>query len=202
MNRCITNINKISKLLLLSALVFVGLAGCSNVIPEVSDCELRYQRLEDELQQAKLTIQQKDKQIASLQKLPDNYLEYMVTADKISLGRYTRVEDSDSDLKIDSLVVYLNIYDKHSDAVKVAGSFNVELWDLNASEESNMVKSWEFTPKEFETYWDGMLGTSYRFNLPVDQYAPAGSSLTVKCSFSELITGRSWDVQKQVSLKK
>ena len=177
------------------------LSGCKEPrSPQGPDYPAQIEQLQNELQQAQLLIKQKDQQIVNLQKLPDNYIEHIISANKINLGRYTRVDDTNGDLKVDSLVVYLQIMDKSEDKVKIAGSCTIELWDLDAAEDRNLVKSWTFSPTEFETYWDGVLASEYRFILSADEYRPAKNNLTVKCRFNELISGKTWEAQKMLSL--
>ncbi len=196
-----TNLNLILYIFICSiSLTFIGCNEPADT--SLSDSERQIEQLNNELQQAQLLLKQKDQQIANLQKLPDDYIEYVTRACKINLGRYTRVEDADNDLKVDSLVLYLHIMDKSGDKVKIAGSCEIELWDLDAPEDKNLVKSWSFSTDEFEENWDGILASEYRFTLPVDQYRPAKNNLTVKCRFTELLSGKSWEKQKMMTLGK
>ena len=175
--------------------------GCNTNQQTTPDYQSQIEQLEIQLQQSKLLLKQKDQQIANLQKLPSNYIDHITSVHKISLGRFTRIEDTDGDLNVDSLVVYLQLSDKSLAKVKVAGSFTIELWDLNAPEDSNLIKSWTFDPKELESHWDGTLSSHYRFNLTIDNYKSAKETLTLKCSFNELHTGKPWTAQKMLNLK-
>ena len=177
-------------------------AGCNKPETEEVDCQSQVEDLQGQLKQAKMLLKQKDQQIENLQNLPADYLKDITSAHKIDLGRYTRFEDTNGDTNADTLMVYLNISDKHGDKVKVGGVCIIELWDLDAPEDRNLVKTWVFTPSEFEKHWDGILGASYRFKLSLGEYKMSKDSLTIKCKYKELLTGEVFEIQKLVNIRR
>ena len=175
--------------------------GCQSGSTIVVDYPGQIAALESELVQARDIIAKQKIQISNLQNISEPVVELITKVNKISLGRYSRLLDSNEDQKIDKLVVYLQVYDSSADLIKVAGSMTVELWDLNAAQ-NNMVSRWEILPQQLEAAWDGgLLADHYRLELPVANYSASGEQLNLKCRFIELLTGKSWESQKVIGLK-
>ncbi len=183
-------------LLFISLLFFVG---CQQVDVQETDYPAKIAALEAELAYANQIISHKELQINNLQDIPKPIMELLPKVNKISLGRYSRAVDTDNNQMIDKIIIYLQVYDTSADLIKAAGAVSIELWDLNAPE-NNCVSRWELSSEQLEKSWDGgFLASHYRLELPVDDYRPAGQDLNLKCRFVEILTGKSWDIQKVVT---
>ena len=188
------------KVISLFLALFVAV-GCQEQVRDEVDYPARITELESQLAQAKADIDQKDKQIKQLQGLKEPVAELITQVEKVSLGRYSRLEDKNNDNLIDNVVIYLQLYDDSADLIKVSGSLTVELWDLNAPDK-NLVHSWQFAPDELEPHWDGgLLADHYRIDLPVNDYKSAGDLLSLKCNFIESLNGKNWELQEALDIK-
>ncbi len=186
-----------SNRIILSFLLLI--AGCGHVSVDQIDYRAENACLKEQLAQAQATIEQKDRQIANLQALPDGVSSKITKVDQVDLGRYCRLVDDNNDLRAERLIVYLQLYDNAGDLVKVAGSVAVELWDLNLKGD-NRIGYWQLSSDQFEDRWDGgFLAGHYRIELPMKGIEPAGERLTLKCVYTELLTGRSWETQKVIN---
>lgn len=187
------------------------IAGCLGVVLLVCGCQTskeaaidypaKVKQLETELAEAKAEIAAKDQQINNLQKLSSGVAEIVTQVSEVKLGRFTRLEDDNKDKLVDKLVIYLQLYDSSADLIKVSGTLRVELWDLGL-DANNMIASWDLTPEMLESTWDGgLLADHYHIIFPVGNYKLTGESLNLKCIFIESLNGKSWEVQKVLSVK-
>ena len=136
-----------------------------------------------------------------LQTLPPERLDNLFTAHGITLGRLTGGADLDRQKPGDEgLKVYATPVDQQGQKLKAAGSFVIEAFDLAATGD-NRVGRWAFDVKQARDAWNGMLlQYGYVLTLPWQQKPPAHGDVTLKVTFTDELTGRSFTQQKVVKV--
>jgi hypothetical protein len=75
--------------------------------------------------------------------------------------------DKDGDKSHDELNVVIEPKDRDGETVKLAGRFEIELFDMSLSEPERHLGTWTYTIEEARTYWHrGLLGAGFKFQLP------------------------------------
>lgn len=195
-----------SVLLTLGALAIVGCGGK----PSKANIELRKQN--DELQAKIKTLEGEragDKAtIASLQSgattvpsLSQERVDELFTVTGLKLGSMTGLADLDpAKPGNDGLKIYVVPRDSSNDALKAAGAFTIEAFDLSAKEPR--IGAWTFTPAQAKQHWVG-LGWLYEYVLPCPlETMPDAKELTIKVTFTDALTQRVFTEQKVVPLRR
>ncbi len=133
--------------------------------------------------------------------LPAGRLDKLFTAHGIMLGRLTGVADLNPATTGDEgIKVYVVPTDASGEPLKAAGSFVVEAFDLNKPSD-NLVGRWSFSVDDARKSWYGraMLYT-YVLTCPW-QRLPEHESLTLKVTFHDELTGRTFEAQKVIAVK-
>ena len=126
--------------------------------------------------------------------LPQDRLERLFTVHGLTLGRLTGVSP-EGELK-----VYATPTEDSGHDLKAAGSFIVELFDL-AKGDNARIGRWEFPLEQARKNWVGQaLLHTYVLTCPW-QTRPEHSELTLKVSFTDALTGRTFDTQKLIHVK-
>lgn len=129
-------------------------------------------------------------------------IDQLFTVSGLKLGRLTGGWDADLDhVGDEGIKIYVVPTDGSGDALKAAGSFVVELFDLN-KQSNQRIGRWEFDGQQSRSYWNGA-GLLYEYVLPCKwQEPPAKEELTVKVHFADGLTGRELEIQKQIRIKR
>lgn len=192
---------------LCSALAILFFSGCGGK-PNAANIELRKQNqaLREEvaaLHQARLgdaatiaTMQQRAATTAPT--LPHERLEQLFIVHGIKLGRLTGGAELERQTPGDeALKVYVTPYDQEQQPLKAAGTFVVELFDLNLQNEQRIGR-WEFSLEEARASWHGQaLLYTYVLTCPW-QTPPTNSELTLKITFTDALTQRTFAAQDVV----
>jgi hypothetical protein len=184
------------------------LAGCGK--PSAANIQLRKenQALRDKVAQLERLRQGDRATIAALEGRSTTRpaaswetIEGLFTVHGIKLGRLTGGDDSDpAHPGHEGVRVYLTPQDQHGDDLKAAGSIVVEIFDL-AQTDRPLVGRWEFPAEEAAKHWyAAMLMYGYVVECPFDK-PPAHPELTVKVSFTDALTGRTFTAQKVVTIE-
>jgi outer membrane murein-binding lipoprotein Lpp len=131
--------------------------------------------------------------------LPNERIETLFTAHGLRFGRLTGGADLDPKQPgDDGLKIYVVPTDGQGQPIKAAGSFVVEAFDL-AKGDNARVGHWEFPLDQAAKNWFGqaMLYT-YVLPAPWQQQRPEHSELTIRVTFTDALTGRSFTEQKVV----
>jgi hypothetical protein len=118
----------------------------------------------------------------------------------VIITRYTNLYDKDEDGKKEKLIVYLQPVDREGDVVKAPGSVQVQLWDLEKSENEALLGEWTVGPDELKKLWfSAVLGTNYRLTFDVaDKVEKFQGPLTVKVVFTDHLSGSVFKEQKVI----
>lgn len=184
--------------------VFIlALGGCNGTqadphITQIQELEDKVQGQNRVIQAQKSQIAEQQREIQTLQGLGDEArLARLIHVDRISLEGMSGGYDDDRDSVDEGAVAYLRLMDKDGDVIKAAGSAVLEAYDLAAPESERLVASAEFNPDEMAAAWFGRFLTShYTLRAPWKSgKLPAHKTLTIVVRFTELLTGKSFEVQ-------
>jgi len=197
-----------SACLLVCVFAFATVGGCSK--PNAANIQLRKenQTLREEvaaLQQARLAdsatiaAMESDRPVAPT--LPQERIEQLFTVHGIQLGRLTGGADIDRDKPGDEAVkVYVVPTDRDGQPLKAAGSFVVELFDLNREQEQRL-GHWEFPVEDARKNWHGQaLLYTYVLTCPW-QVVPEHAELTLKVKFVDALTQREFEQQRTITVQ-
>ena len=180
----------------------ISLAGCAS--PSAANNKLRVenQALREQVEHLK---QEHDADVASLRAmeskvgtvatLPRERLDKLFTVYGIKLGKLTGGDDWDADKPgDDGIKVAVTPLDQQGDKLKAAGSFAIDLFDLESPTEPH-IGHWTFDAIQSRQNWYGALLYSYVFKCPW-QKTPLHNELTVRVTFSDELTGRQYNEQQ------
>jgi hypothetical protein len=119
-------------------------------------------------------------------------LENLYNLQNVHLTSYTNLYDKNSDLKKETLIVYLQPIDEQGDIIKASGSVDVQLWNLNRDPNHALIGQWRVDPAELKKCWFSTIVTpNYRLTFDVaDIIKNSIEPLTVKMTFTDYITGK------------
>lgn len=179
-------------------LVAVLAAGCGIGSERKAPAEIKVQQIAREktelmrdLQQAKAENQQLAEQIKALSVFPEDKPLNPYRLKRVKITRYTNFYDKDNDGKREKLIVYIEPIDLDGDAVKAAGTVNVQLWNLNNLNGQALLGQWQVDPNDLRKLWyDTLVSANYRliFDAPPGLDVLA-EPLTVKVTFTDYLTG-------------
>lgn len=153
---------------------------------EKTQLQLDFERLQKEDQQ----LSEQVRTLTALDK--EVRMDAVSRVESIEISTRSGLFDKDGDGKKESLIVYVRTIDDAGDAVKAAGSAEVELWDLQTEKNARLAQ-WKIEPQELKKLWASTVMTSY-FRLTFDtSELPAdieNRELTVKVTFVDYLTGK------------
>lgn len=195
-----------SQSLILAGCILIFATGCQSS----SETEPLLTERIDKLSQEKTLLQRQveqlttentrlEKRVETLSAIPKDQLE-LWSLRRIEIGRFTGLYDKDKDGTKEQFVVYVQPIDQDGDLIKSPGSVDVQLWDLNKSGAEAMLGQWQVEPKELKKRWvKALLSTSYRLVFDItDQASQSAEPLTVKVTFTDLLTGKVFQEQKVI----
>ncbi len=183
------------------------LAGCGK--PNAANIELRklLQERDDRIQQLEVQQRADRATIAQLQStagapsiatLPREQLDLLFTTHGLSMSRLTgiaRIDPKSADP--DGVKVYIVPTDQSGQAIKSAGRFTVEVFDLENRAENLIVRR-EFSVEESRNAWVGeAFQYTYVLNVPFGKLI-AAKELTVRVTFVDELTQRQFTAQRVV----
>ncbi len=205
-----TRRNLATRAILLAALAASApLAGCDNgrtrelleTRQKLRDAQDRVDALQAQNTQLADQLRDAREQLATLRRLGDNRIENLPTIERIQLGRYTGGIDTDDQPGHDAVRVLLEPIDRDGHAIKSAGEITVQLFDLGGGEGERLIAEKTFPVDEARAHWKSGLGT-YRYSLEVPlKIPPPRKEITVRVTFTEYLTGKTFTAQKVVSVE-
>ena len=183
----------------------LALAGCNT--PSAANITLRKQNQQLQQQVDDLTAQHardaatlaadvRDR--PTVPSLPQDRLDRLVTVQGLQFGKLTGGNNPDSIVGPDTqLSVYVVPIDGQGTAVKAAGAFTVEAFDLARKSGPPLVGTWHFPlARARDLFYDKC--SLYTYVLPCPwQAVPPHPDLTVRVTFDDELTGRRFVAQTQ-----
>jgi len=183
--------------------------GCQIAAPEAAPQRPRPEqrraerdRLQAEIERLQAQAARQAEQIQTLQGLGPKRLDRLVRVEKIDIGRYTAGRDTDGKPGHDAVRVYLRPLDADGHVLKAAGDVRIQLFDL-AADAGRLLAAHDFGVATIRKHWaDGMLARHYAFDCPWAAGPPAHPDVTVRVTFTDYLTGKTFTAQKlcQVAL--
>ena len=105
---------------------------------QIDTLKLEKKQLRNDLEQARSENQQLTKQLqtlAGLDEWPADAAYYQLQ--NVSIGRYSGFYDKDKDGIKEKLIVYVIPTDLQGDAIKAPGEVDVQLWNLDQTQEKH-----------------------------------------------------------------
>ena len=188
-------------------ILLILIPGCTST-NEKETLTVQIEQLTQEKTQLQKQIEQSEKendqlrqQVQVLSGLPEEVkLENLNLLENIKIGRYTGFYDKDEDGRKETLIVYLHPTDEQGNALKAAGTVEVQLWDLNKSNGQAMLGQWKIEPDELKKLWfETLVSIYYRLTFNVaDIIDNLKEPLTVKVTFTDYLTGKVFTEQKAI----
>ena len=183
-------------------------AGCDlQVELAKANDQLRASREENEkLKADQLAVQQvvadQQKLIQTLRGLGEKRLELLFHVTAIKLGRYTGGLDVYGEGGDDGVRVYLRPVDRDGHALKAAGDVRIRLFDLAAKPAESLLGEYEFPVEAAAKQWQaGFITYHYRFDCRWKSRRPKNPEVTVRASFTDYLTGKTFTAQKVCTVK-
>ena len=93
--------------------------------------------------------------------------------------------------------MYVKPIDQHGSVLKAAGQVTIELYDLAANPNENLIGKYEWTVDETAKRWfSGFVSYHYTFECPWPSSPPKHRQITVRVSFVDYLTGKTFTAQK------
>jgi hypothetical protein len=133
--------------------------------------------------------------------LPTQRLDQLFTTHDLTFGSLTGGDNPDSTKNFDTeLEVFIAPVDEQGTAIKAAGSFKVEAFDL-ADPKHPQLGTWAFDLKQTRDLFYNRFGMyEYVLRCPW-QTVPTHPDLTVRVTFDDALTGREFISQTQAKLR-
>lgn len=192
--------------------VLVGLAllatGC--VDTTVMDLRREIGQLNDtirqkdrELVEQRSTIAELNRQLETARGLSQADMQKLVYPERLVIGSLSGGDDYDSQPGHDGITLYLQPTDKDGDALKVAGSIRVELYDLANPPDQNLLGVIDIPAEKTRELWYGKLMTyHYTVKCPwPGGRRPAHPDITVRATFVDFLTRRVMTAQATFTVK-
>jgi hypothetical protein len=196
-----------SSFAIIAGLIIAVAGGCSS--PSKPNIALRRQNatLRQEVESLKLardadaaTIRGLESRATTVPFLPNDRIGKLFTAHGLRLGKLTGGWDRDRNSPGDEgLQIFVVPTDQQGDEIKAAGTFVVDAFNLARSGETRL-GHWEISVDDASKKWLGnALQYGFIFELPW-QTVPSGSEVTVRVTFTDELTGRTFTAQRAVKI--
>ncbi len=179
--------------LLLPALLIIGCMPPRNV-----DLQRRVEQLERTVAQQENDLAARDNTITALNEklarargLTAADLEHIFYPEKIAIDRLSGGADYDGKPGDDGVTVYIRPVDRDGDVVKVAGDVRIQLFDLSAPADRNLIGEYFVSADEISKLWHGKLMTDhYTIKCPWPGTPPTNREITIRVTFTDYFTQR------------
>jgi hypothetical protein len=142
-----------------------------------------------------------EKQVAALQDLGDKRPGKLFYVQRVEIGSYTGGVDLDGQDGHDGIKVFLQPIDQHGSPIKAAGEATVQLYDLAAPKEDNLIAEHRLTADELAKKWSsGFLVYHYSFVCRWKPHPPKHRDVTVRVAFLDYLTGKTFTAQTVCSV--
>ncbi len=192
----------------LALLCQLAAAGCSSpsaaniaLRKQLQDQQARVDNLQRQHESDAATIRSLQSHGTTVPSLPEDQLDQLYTTSGLQFGRLTGGYHPDANAEGDTMLkVYVVPIDQQGDAIKAAGAFHVELFDL-ALKSDNHIGQWDFDLQSTKAEWRGQgLLYSYVLDCPW-QTVPTHSDLLARVTFSDALTHRDFTADRPVKVQ-
>jgi hypothetical protein len=179
-------------------LLFGGSPSSANIKLRKENEDLRQQikEIQQQLTAREAEVTSLRERTPSLPTLADARLSKLFTTHSLKLGRLTGGWDRDPRTPGDEgLIIHASPLDEDGQAIKAAGTFTVEAFDL--AEKETLVGKWKFDLASARKSWRGnFLDYNYVLQCPWKERRPRHPELTVKVTFLDELTQTPFHAQQ------
>ena len=177
-----------------------GLGGPKGPHGQLRQFRQDNEKLRGQVARLEQDLRARDDHIRDLQALGDKRLEKLFHVADIKLGR-TGGLDLDKAAGDDAVRVYIKPIDRDGHAIKAAGAATVQLFDLAAAPQKNLLVEYKFSVDEMAKHWSASFMTyHYRLDCPWKSGPPSNPDLTVRVTFHDYLTGKTFTAQKLITV--
>ncbi len=140
------------------------------------------------------------KQNQTLSELPENVKgKNLYQLANVKIHGFSGFSDEDEDGEKDTLVVYIQPIDENGDKFKAPGAVEVELWNLNNSEDQALLHRWSVEFEDLKEKWVALLVTNYRLTFDITKIVENfDEPLNLKIKFTDYLSGKVFYNQKVI----
>ena len=179
-----------------------GIGSARKDVHEIKAQQIAREKTElmRDLQQCRAENEQLLGQIKALSAVPQSQRTNPYTLTSITVTKYSNFYDKNNDGQREKFIVYFTPIDPEGDAVKAAGTVNVQLWNLDNLNGQALIQQWQVEPDDLRTMWfDTLVSASYRLVLDTpEQLDILADPLTVKITFTDYLTGEVFRAQQAI----
>jgi outer membrane murein-binding lipoprotein Lpp len=187
----------------------IVLAGCGQgprtdrLADRMVTAEARADQLQRQIEQLQADNRRLAEQVRTLRQLGDDRLDRLFHVEQVRLGRYSGGVDLDPNTPGHEAVrVLLTPIDQHGHPIKAAGDVRIELYDLSSDPGANRLARCDIPPEELAQAWSTtLIGGHFSLDCPFAGRRPSGEQVTARVSFTDLLTGRSFETTEQLPVR-
>lgn len=131
-------------------------------------------------------------------------LDDLIHVEKVDIDTLSGGYDDNRDGRPDGIRVYLRMYDQFKGRTRATGSIEVRLLDLSQPAERQLVGQIKLNKGQLNECWFGALFSSEHYTISVPwkdaRNPPISQPITVLVSFSDLLSGSTFDAQRVVKI--
>ncbi len=157
---------------------------------------------ESELAAQATTIEQLHRQLTLARGLSDDDLKKIFYPERLEIDRLSGGADYDGRPGDDGVTVHLRPIDRDGDVIKVAGDIRIQLFDLAAPPDRNLIGEYTIPADQVGKLWHGKLLTGhYTIKCPWPGLPPENPVITIRAVFVDYFTRRVVSAQAVCQVK-
>jgi hypothetical protein len=178
------------------ACVLAASAGCASTTEADLRAEILKFREEIKERDSKLALQQNaldelNRQLGVARSISEDDLKRVFYPEKIQIDRLSGGFDTDGKPGDEGVTVYLQPLDRKGDIVKVPGDVTIQLYNLAAPADRNLIGEYRLTVDQVAELWHGKLMTQhFRIKCPWPAGPPGHPEVTIRVTFVDYLTKR------------
>lgn len=146
---------------------------------------------DDQIAAQAATIEQLNRQLTVARGLSDDDLKKIFYPERLEIDRLSGGADYDGRPGDDGVTVHLRPIDRDGDVIKVAGDIYIQLFDLAAPPDRNLIGEYRIPADQVGKLWHGKLLTGhYTIKCPWPGSPPENPEITIRVVFVDYFTRR------------
>jgi hypothetical protein len=182
-------------------------AGCQSPTEvslrrEIGDLRETIKQKDNQLVAQKASLDELDSQLRVARSISEDDLKRIFYPEKLLIDRLSGGADYDGQPGDDGVTVYLQPVDKDGDVIKVAGDIRIQLFDLAAPPQRNLIGEYFIPVDQVGKLWHGKLWTDhYSIKCPWPKGPPEHTEVTIRAMFVDYLTKRVVSAQATCQVK-
>lgn len=182
-------------------------AGCQSPTEvslrhEIGDLRETIKQKDHQLVAQKASLDELDSQLRVARSISEDDLKRIFYPEKLVIDRLSGGADYDGNPGDDGVTVYLQPVDKDGDVIKVAGDIRIQLFDLAAPPQRNLIGEYFIPVDQVGRLWHGKLWTDhYSIKCPWPKGPPEHTEVTIRAMFVDYLTKRVVSAQATCQVK-